>query len=185
MNQQNLIKPDQVYKMLHLEDVALSPATVIRRIAPYRSDDETRAALRFITFEEDLISACDGRRFIRFDRSKMAMDIDVPDGSYRPVKDGKDFLLIAHSQQLEIPDLVDAVMPSTFSGEFPLKHFDAAGDGISELLYRLAQHKISIKSQYAEEIPFGDYTVKLGGPKQVVLLVGDYTVGIMPLNHTF
>ena len=184
MNQQNLIKPDQVYKMLHLEDVALAPATVIRRIAPYRSDDETRAALRFINFQDELISACDGRRFIRFDRDKMAMDIDVPDGAYRPVKDGKDFLLIAHSQQLEIPD-TDAVMPSSFTNEFSIKQFDASGDGVSELLYRLAKFGISIKSQYAEEIPFGDYVVKIGGPKQVVLLVGDYTVGIMPLTHTF
>ncbi len=184
MNQQNLIKPDQVYKMLHLENVALSPAMVIKRIQPYLSDDETRPALRFINFEEGLIHACDGRRFIRFEREKMAMDIDVPDGGYRPVKDGKDFLLIAHSQQLEFPD-VDAVMPTRFDHEFTIKNFDATGDGISELLYRLAKFGISIKSQYAEEIPYGDYTVKLGGPKQVVLLVGQYTVGIMPLSHTF
>lgn len=182
---EDLIKPDAVYKMLHMENMALSPATITKRLMPYLSDDETRHALRFLNFEEDLVSACDGHRFIRIDRDKIPGDI--PEGAYRPVKDGKDYLLIKHQAQLELPD-VDAVMPSTFDNEFELKAFDATSrGGVAELLYRLAQRSICISHQYAEEIPFGDYKVKMGKPgqKQVVLFEGIYTVGIMPLKLSF
>lgn len=58
---------------------------------------------------------------------------------------------------------------------------------MAELLYQLAQRGICISHQYAEQIPYGDYKVRMGTPgtKQVVLFDGVYTVGIMPLKLSF
>lgn len=182
-------KPDKVYKMIHLEGVALSPAVAMKRMVPFLSqtEEEPNHEFRFLRFENKLASAQDDHRFIHLERDKLA--IDVPDGYYRPVKDGKDMLLIAHQVQLDLPALdLGAQMPTHFDNKFELKKFDAASlGGVAELLYQLAQRGLTISHQYAEQIPFGDYTVKMGKPgqKQVVLFEGIYTVGIMPLKLSF
>lgn len=144
------IKPDRVYKMINLEKVSLSPAKITKSMVPYLSENEARPALRFINIEDGVAKASDGRRFIYIDLEDAAVPVDIPDGAYRPVKDDKDWLLISHSQQLELIDMGVVEPQGQARAEFEIKQFNPAENSVSELLYRLAKHGISIDHRYAE-----------------------------------
>lgn len=180
-DEKELFKPDDVYRIPHIEHMELSPAYVVKCLVPYLSKDETRPALSFINITEKALQATDGKRFISVDREKIW--VPIPDGAYRPVKDGKDYLLIAHTEQLGLPK-VDALVPESWVHELEVKAYDSDGHSdIASLLYRLARWGTCISSKFAEDIPRGDYKVRLGGTKtQVVIFVGKFTVGIAPLQ---
>jgi hypothetical protein len=174
--------PDDAYKMPSIEGVKLSPANIIRCIWPYVSKDETRLALMFINVNDHFIQATDGHRFIRLERDRMV--VPIPNGAFRAVKDGKDFILIALPHNLDLPfPNADTHMPEKWDTTLELKAFDPKGLGdIAQLLYKLAKLDICISHHYAEDLPAGDYQVLVSGPGKAVIFIGDYTAGIMPLK---
>jgi hypothetical protein len=146
------------------------------------SKDETRLALMFINVNDHFIQATDGHRFIRLERDRMV--VPIPNGAFRAVKDGKDFILIALPHNLDLPfPNADTHMPEKWDTTLELKAFDPKGLGdIAQLLYKLAKLDICISHHYAEDLPAGDYQVLVSGPGKAVIFIGDYTAGIMPLK---
>lgn len=178
--QKELFNPDDVYKMPAIEGVDTSPAGIVKAMVPYLSEDPIRPVLRFIAIGPKWVSATDGHRFIRIERDRIA--IPIPDGCYRPVKDGKDYLLIAQPHDMELPNM-DLAMPAEWDTQFELEYWPKSHAGIAELLFQLAHLKTCISADYAAEIPRGKYQIRVGRPSQVVLFHSeDFIVGVMPLK---
>lgn len=174
-----LFKPDDAYRIPSIGKSSDNPATVIKNMVPYLSLDPERHALRYLKVGAKWLEATDGHRFIRYPREKFMPDI--PGGSYRCVKDGKDWLLVAQVEQLEFPGL-DPFLAMPPKAVFDLR-FDADGHtGIGVLLFKLAGHDVALSHVYAGDLPPGQYKVTTGEQKSVVLFQGDYSVGIMPLS---
>lgn len=176
--QDELYSPDDVYRMPAIG--VGGPAHIIKCMVPYLGHDDTRPALKFINIDDKSIYAADGKRLIRMDRDKLV--VPIPNGAFRPVKDGKDYLLIAHEAELALPNL-DGLVLNSHLHEFKLAGFDNdGGPDVSQLLYKLARWGVCISHKYAQDVPCGDYVVRVGSSQQPVTFKGEFTCVIAPLR---
>lgn len=183
--QQSFFKPDEAYRMPHIEDMQWSPSAIVKAMAKYLSKDEQRPTMKFIHLNDRFAEATDGHRAIRIGRSDFDSSDSIPNGSFRPVKDGKDYLLVLPPKELQLPGPnLDAVFPAEWEHQFNQKGF--AGDGhtsVAITLKKLAAYKIALSHLYMVDVPTGDYVVLVRGPKEPVVFMGEPFIScIMPID---
>jgi hypothetical protein len=179
--QSELFKPDEVYAAPFVDETANNPARMVGYLAKFCGDDDSRPVLAFINVTENFFQATNGHCFLQVDREELW--IKVPEGAYRPVKDGKNWLLIANPGELNLPSLESYVQTQDVE-RFHFKKYDPKdGHGIALMLYELGKRKVVVSHQYLELLPPGDYEVRLGPTGSPVIFSNDtYTAGIAPIK---
>jgi hypothetical protein len=179
--QSELFKPDEVYAAPFIDETRNNPAKMVGYLAKFCGDDDNRPVLAFINVTEKFYQATNGHAFLQVDRE--ALWIKVPEGAFRPVKDGKNWLLIAHPGEMTLPNF-ESMVQMTEVERFQFKKFDAKnGHGIAYMLYELSKRRVVVSHQYLELLPPGDYEVRLGPAGAPVVFTNEtYTAGIAPLK---
>lgn len=130
-------------------------ATILKSILPFVSTDETRHVLQHVNLAGVYVEATDGHKAIRFNRA--ALDCpDAPDGVYKVVKDGKEYLLVPAPDAGTFPNMAN-IIPTKWRRQITIHVGGKTWEG--EALFKLARAGVRMDPKILGALPEGHYTV--------------------------